>query len=286
MSINQLAGFLGLGAAATASFLLARSLSTAQLEAWGWRLPFLGAVPLALAGLYLRRRIPESPQLPAASARPAFPVATALRTAKREMGILAGWMVLGTLGGYLIMGYLPTYLIRVVGLDTADAYGANLAVIAVVVLAALVAGHLVDRYPPWLVATGCATGIAITAVPGFWIIQFGGVAAAIAGQALFAAFVAATSTVTALVGMQLFPVRIRYTAVALTHQVTLTVIGGTAPYLSAVLVNKTGDPIAPAWYVLAVAPISLAAAVIAVRSRLDGRTHERPVRADSLVARS
>ncbi len=285
LSINQMAGFLGLGAAATASFLLASLLSRAQLEAWGWRLPFLCAIPLALVGLYLRRRISESPELPAAPARPAFPIASALRTVKREMAVLACWMAVSALSGYLIMGYMPTYLVRVVGLDAADAYGANLAVVAVVVLATLVAGRLVDRYPPWLVAAGCAAGVALTAVPGFQIIQLGGVAAAIAGQALFATFVAAMSTVTALLSMLLFPVQIRYTAVALTHQVTLTLIGGTAPYLSTALVEKTGDPLAPAWYVVAVAPISLITAVIAFRSRLDGTTREPPSRVDSVLPR-
>src|SRR6185369_5232346 len=37
-------------------------LTRAQLLQWGWRLPFLAAVPLALAVFWLRRRLEESPE--------------------------------------------------------------------------------------------------------------------------------------------------------------------------------------------------------------------------------
>jgi MHS family proline/betaine transporter-like MFS transporter len=205
-------------------------------------------------------------------APPAFPLAEALRTAKRGMLVLAGWLVLSALAGYLILGYMPTYLIRVVGLSPTGAFGTTLVLVIVVTVSALAGGYLIDRYPPWLVAVGCATGIALTAVPGFQMIQRGDVLAAIVGQGIFGMFVGATSTVTPVLGMMLFPVHVRYTAVAMSYQVTLTLIGGTAPYVSTMLIGGTGSPIAPAWYVVAMAPVSLAAAVLGLRhSRLSIR---------------
>ncbi len=268
VSFNQIAGTLAVAGAATTSFVLASLLTEAQLEAWGWRLPFLTALPLALAGLYIRLRIAESPAFRAAEALPALPVAVALRTAKMGMLVLAGWLLANALSSYLIVGYTPTYLILVIGLTPAEAFGANLSAVIVTIAGALIGGYLVDRYSPWRVAAGCAAGMALTAVPGFLIIQQGGVVAAIAGQAVFAAFVGGASTVSAMLGLLLFPVHVRYTAVALAYQVTLTLVGGTAPYVSTVLVSGTGNPIAPAWYLTAVAVVSLATAVIGVRPRL------------------
>jgi MHS family proline/betaine transporter-like MFS transporter len=265
LSVNQIAGFVGLAGAAMASFVLANLLTPAELAAWGWRLPFLAALPLALVGLYLRLRIADSPEFRAGRTWPAFPLAEAVRTAWRGMVVLACWLVVGAVSGYLVLGYMPTYLIRVVGLTPAEAFGTTLALVVVMIVSAVLGGYLIDRYPPWLVATGCATGIAVTAVPGFLLIQHGGLAGAIAGQAIFASFIAATSTVTAVLSLRLFPARVRYTAVALTYQVALTLVGGTAPYVSTMLIARTGNPSAPAWYVVALAPISLAAAVVGLR---------------------
>src|SRR5690349_985217 len=61
VSANQVAAYLGAGAAATTCLLLAAALTREQMSAWGWRLPFLAALPLALGALYLRLRMPESP---------------------------------------------------------------------------------------------------------------------------------------------------------------------------------------------------------------------------------
>jgi MHS family proline/betaine transporter-like MFS transporter len=268
VSINQIAGSLALAGAATTSFVLASLLSDAQLASWGWRLPFLTAFPLVLVGVYIRLRVTESPEFRATPARAGYPLAAALRTAKWGMLILAGWLAANALASYLIVGYMPTYLIRVVGLTPAGAFGASLAVVLVTITGALVGGYLVDRYRPWVVAAGCAAGIALTAVPGFLITQRGGVASAIAGQAIFAAFVGAASTVSAVLSLRLFPVHVRYTAVALTYQITLTLVGGTAPYVSTMLVTRTDNPIAPAWYLVVVALVSLATAVLGVRPRL------------------
>lgn len=71
-----------------------------------------------------------------------------------------------------------------------------------------------------------------------------------------------------MLGLLLFPVEVRYTAVALTYQVTITLVGGTAPYVATVLVSKTGNPIAPGWYLVVMALLALVTAVIGVRRRL------------------
>jgi MFS transporter, MHS family, proline/betaine transporter len=195
VSVNQVAAQAGIAAAAVTSLVLARALSDAELASWGWRPPFLAAVPLALVGLYLRLRIPDSPAFRAIEARrPAFPLGAALRTAKRGMLIYgAGWAMLG-LGASLLLAYMASYLIKVVGMDTADAFGVNLAAVVIWALGAIAGGYLADWYPARLVALALALGIALTAVPSFLIVQQGGVATAILGLAPWAACLGAAST--------------------------------------------------------------------------------------------
>jgi MHS family proline/betaine transporter-like MFS transporter len=74
-------GLLG-GAAATA--VTATVLGDAQLASWGWRLPFLLALPLGLVALWLRAGLPESPSFAAPGAEPESSPPFMARRAKRE----------------------------------------------------------------------------------------------------------------------------------------------------------------------------------------------------------
>jgi MHS family proline/betaine transporter-like MFS transporter len=268
VSANAVANYVGLAAAATTSLLLARALSPAQLASWGWRLPFFAAVPLAVLGLYLRLRVPDSPAFQdVAAKRLAFPLGAALRTAKRGMLIYGAWWAILGVAAYLLLVYMASYLIRVVGMDPAGAFGANLAALAILAAGAITGGYLIDRYPPRLVAMASGIGIALTAVPGFLIIQQGTVAAAILGQALCAVCLGLGVTFGATLSVSQFPAEVRYTAAGFAHNVTITLFGSTAPYVSTWLVGRTGNPIAPGWYLVVVALIGLIVAGIALRRR-------------------
>jgi MFS transporter, MHS family, proline/betaine transporter len=266
-SINLVAGYLGVAAASATSLLLARTLSPADLADWGWRLPFLVAGPLALIGLYLRVRIPDSPAFTGAqAARLSFPLAAAFRTAKRGMLIYGGWQMMVSLGGFLLFGYMASYLIRVVGLDPAGAFTAGLVAVLIVAAGAVAGGRLVDRFPLRPIALVAAAGIAVTVVPGFLLVRQGGVAAAIAGQAVWAIFVGVGAIVSAVLAVVLFPVQLRFTATAVGYNISTTVVGSTAPYVSAWLVADSGNPNAPAWYLAVVASAGFGTALVGLHA--------------------
>jgi MHS family proline/betaine transporter-like MFS transporter len=268
VSVNVAAVQAGAAAAATTSLVLVQALSEEQFASWGWRLPFLAAVPLALIGLYLRLRIPDSLALQDAEAgRQAFPLGAALRTAKRAMLIYGAWVAMLGLGGYLLVAYMASYLIRVVGLDSAGAFGATLAGIGTLAAGVIAGGFLVDRYPPRLVALTAAIGIAVTAVPSFLVVQQGSVVAAILGQAAWAVSLGIATTFGATLSLSLFPPEVRYTATGFAHNMSVTLFGSTAPYVCTWLIDRTDNPIIPAWYLVVVALISLTVASTALRGR-------------------
>ncbi|WP_034213152.1 MFS transporter [Actinoplanes subtropicus] len=265
-SVNLVAGYLGVAAASTTGLLLATVLTPAELAGWGWRLPFLVAGPLALVGLYLRLRLPDTPAFAATGGdRVTFPLAAALRAAKRAMLIYGGWQMMVALGGFLLFGYVSSYLIRVVGLDSAGAYVASLIAVLTAVAGGVAGGRLLDRYPLRPVALAAAAGLAVTVVPGFLLIGRGGVAAAVAGQMIWAVFVGLGAAVSAVLAGVLFPVHLRCTAAAVAYNVSTTVVGGTAPYVSVWLVARSGSPLTPAWYLVIVAVAGLATATLGLR---------------------
>jgi MHS family proline/betaine transporter-like MFS transporter len=270
VSVNQLASTLGIAAGGATSLLLASALTEAQLASWGWRLPFLFAVPLAVVGLYLRLRIPDSTAFKAAGATPLrFPLGTAMRRSWRGMLVYGAWFAMVGLGGFLLLAYLASYLKTVVGMDSAGAFGANLAAVLTIGAGALLGGVLVDRYPPWIVGVASALGVAVTVVPGFMIVQQGSVLAAIVGQAMWGACIGVATTLGATLALTQFPAEMRYAATGFAHNMTVTLFGTTAPYMSAWLISQTGNRIAPAWYLVFVACTGAAVAGLALRSSPD-----------------
>jgi MHS family proline/betaine transporter-like MFS transporter len=266
VSANSVAGYLGIAAAGSTSLLLATVLTEAQLTAWGWRLPFFFALPLVGVGLYLRLRIPDSPAFQAAEAkRLRFPLGTALRHGWRGILVYGGWISMVGLGGYVLHTYMASYLKVVIGMDSAGAFGANLAAVAILASGALLGGVLVDRYPPWIVGFSAALGIALTVVPGFLLIRQGSVAAAILGQAMWGVCLGVAATLGSTLTKSQFPVEMRYTAAAFAHNVTVTLFGTTAPYVATYLIDRTGNRLAPAWYLVAMACVAMMVALFALR---------------------
>jgi MHS family proline/betaine transporter-like MFS transporter len=266
VSLNSVAGYLGIAAAASTSLLLATVLTEEQLTSWGWRLPYFTALPLAAVGFYTRLRIPDSPEFQAGAAkRPRFPLGAALRHGWRGILVYSGWIVMVGLGGYVLHTYMASYLKTVIGMDSAGAFGANLAAVALLAVGAILGGVLIDRYPPWIVGFTAAMGIALTVVPGFMLIRQGSVAAAILGQSVWAVCVGVSATLGATLTKTQFPVEIRYTASAFAHNVTVTLFGTTAPIVSTLLIDRTGNRLAPAWYLVVMACVAMAVAVFPLR---------------------
>jgi MHS family proline/betaine transporter-like MFS transporter len=56
---------------------------------------------------------------------------------------------------------------------------------------------------------------------------------------------------------ELFPTRTRYSGIALSFNVTAALVGGTAPYVSTWLIDLTGNTLAPAFYLMVTAAVTL-----------------------------
>jgi MHS family proline/betaine transporter-like MFS transporter len=55
---------------------------------------------------------------------------------------------------------------------------------------------------------------------------------------------------------ELFPTNVRYTGVSISIGLAQMIFGGTSPFINTYLVKVTGDPVAPAYWVMAVAALS------------------------------
>jgi MHS family proline/betaine transporter-like MFS transporter len=269
---------LGVAGGIGVAVLLARVLTPATLEGWGWRLAFLVTLPLGLVGLYLRRQLDETPRFRAAQRAGAVvrrPLAEAVRGYPGRLLIGVALVAALALTFNLFFFYLPSYLVTSLAVPLSRALASSLVGLGLVAVAAPFLGRLSDRVGrrPLLVAGTLA--LLLVSLPAFLLIRRAGPLGLPLGYVLVGLPLSCLVIVPPFLA-ELFPTPIRSTALAITYGVGSALFGGTAPFLATLLVQRTGNPVTPAFYAVAVA---VAAVVAALLTR---ETAFRPLDADSM----
>ena len=233
-------------------------LSTEQLEAWGWRIPFLIGAAAAAVAIYLRRNMEETEAFRhnAQAGKKIGGLAELLRY-RRECLIVAGLTLGGTVAFYAYTTYMQKYLVNTVGMAKSQASLISAATLIGFVLLQPVFGALSDRIGrrPLLIAFGLlgslftvpifsALAETKTTLGAFWLIM-----AALLIVSLY-------SSVSAIVKAELFPVEIRALGVGLPYALTVSLFGGTAEYI-ALWTKSLGHETWFYWYVTACILVSL-----------------------------
>jgi MFS transporter, MHS family, proline/betaine transporter len=180
--------------------------------------------------------------------------------------------VIHNVGFYTVFTFLPSYFTKTLQFTETDAFVS----ITVASLVALVLipplGALSDRIgrKPLLIAG--TLGFAVFAYPLFLLLNTGSLAAAIAAHAGLAAIESVFVSTSLAAAAELFATRVRSSGYSIGYNVSVAVFGGTAPYVATWLVDRTGNELAPAFYVIAAAIITLAT-VLTMRE-----TAARPLR--------
>jgi MHS family proline/betaine transporter-like MFS transporter len=249
-SCGATAGIL-LGSAVGAGF--AATMSSAALEAWGWRIPFLLGLVVGIAGYGLRRHVPET--LPT-ERRQRAPIVETLRDHWWVVLGIAGLSAFFAAGFYVTFVYLVSWLQTADGIAPARALEINSFSMAVVLPITIAAGWLSDRTgrkPFLLLAT--ILGF-VAALPLWWMMHHPSAELAQLGQLGLVLIVGLFVGALPAAMVECAPPSVRCTAVALGYNVTLGVIGGLTPLVAAWLVERTGDELAPAFLIMATAVIS------------------------------
>ena len=248
--------------------ILATTMSEQDFEGWGWRIPFLLAAPLGLAGLFLRLRLDETPEFKRLREREEVPQAPIREMVKshpwsivRGIGLIVGW----TTSIYTFIIYMPTYLTETLGLSFGQSLLVNaigLVVHTAVIPFIAILSDRVGRRPPVMVG---ALATMLLAYPGYSLMGTGSLPIIIAVQIVFGLCVACFASVLPAALSELFPTRTRYSGLSLTYSLGVGIFGGLAPIVSMLLLNSTGDDRAVAYYVTAGALVALLTVTFAVR---------------------
>ena len=254
---STLIGFL-LGSA-IATFLGA-TLSETAMGVWGWRIPFLIALPLGLAGLYIRIRLEDTPDFRAlqdSGEVSRSPFMETLRDNWKPILQIAGLVVVHNVGFYIVFTYMATYFPTYLGFSTTAAFVstmlAGLVAMALIPLFGLLSDR-VGRKPLLLTASVL---FAVLAYPLFALMNLDNLTLAVSAHVIFAIIEALFVCCSLAAGAELFTTRVRSGGFGIGYNFSVAIFGGTAPYIATYLIDRTGNPLSPSYYMIFAAIVTL-----------------------------
>jgi MFS family permease len=242
---------LALLSGSLAGVVITSSLSEEQLYAWGWRLPFLLGIVIAPVALYIRRQLPETIQ-PAETHGSAGAILGELWR-QHARAVLMGVLVIcgGTVATY-VFTYMTTFAITTLHLS--PAVGTTLTTMGYVAqLAGGVAGVWADRFGRKTLLVASRLVFAAAIYPAFLILtspESSLMALFVTYMAISAVFAMGIAPLYAFL-LEAFPKAVRSSGLSILYALGTTIFGGTTQFVVAWLIERTGSPMVPAWYMLA-----------------------------------
>ena len=256
LEFGTLGGFT-LGA--VISTVLITTLPEDAMTTWGWRVPFLVALPLGIIGLYLRLKLDETPafQEQDIDRRETSPLRELCTDHWRDMLVCFGFVILLNIAVYTMLTYMPTYLTQV--LNISETTGLLLIIAAQLGMMAVILpmGALSDRIgrKPLLLTGGL--GFLVLSWPAFWLLSRGSALTTAIGLVLLSFFLVCLLCLLGGTLPAIFDTRVRYGGFAISYNLSTSIFGGSAPAVVTYLIEQTHDQYIPAYYLMAAALVGL-----------------------------
>ena len=233
------------------------SMTQADVNAWGWRIPFIGSVVFLIVGYLLRRGIKETDEgLKAREMRP--PLLSSLAADWKPIVETIGIVAMTNAAYYLTFTYAVEQRKALAGSGGAEFQLATTLSLFVVLFSKPLGGWLSDhtgRRRLMIALTVAVMAIVYTAQQ---MMMFGTPSNFILGQTLLAVPLGMALGLQGAMVVEIFPLRSRVTSMSFAYSVTLALAGGTAPMVSSWLIRTFNNPMIPAFYIMLYGIIGLA----------------------------
>lgn len=241
-------------------------LSPQELLAWGWRVPFLASLLLVPIAIYIRRSLPETHGGGDERSGAAI-VGTVFRKHGRilVLGVLA---TASTAVASQVGNYMVTYAVQVLKLPAALAQSSVLVGGIMTFAFALVGGALCDKLGRRAVNLLPRLALMLLIVPLFmWLAGAPGASTLLIVTAILASLTAMFGAAGLVQVPELLPIAVRSTGLSLVYAIGTSIFGGTTQFVVTWLLAVTHNPMAPAWYVVAMSAVSVVAMWMLPESR-------------------
>ena len=237
--------------------------SPEDLNAWGWRIPFIfGGLVGGISGLYVKLHATESAAFLRSKSESKLsktPMREVFEGYKMKFIISAGMHVMYTSSLYSLIVFINTFVSVVLKQDLGNTLVVNSIVMTMAAVVGIYAGHLSDKIGPKLILIVISVLFLFAGVPLFFLLSQNTAVTTIIVQTILACMMGIAFGPAMRTSVEIFPTRIRYTAVAVSRNLSVTLFGGTAPAISMWLLHITKLSYAPGFYLMFCACLSLLA---------------------------
>ncbi|HET7657123.1 MAG TPA: MFS transporter [Bacillales bacterium] len=244
--------------------LLTSLLSPDDMSSWGWRIPFLCSLPLALTGMYLRSKLDDTPvftKMKDDDSLSSKPLREMFSTARKPLVIAFCCVAFANGAYYTLLTYLPSYFETQVGLSAGESLTVTIVGMVLMMFLIPVVGVMSDRFGRKFFLFAATILTLLTSISIFSYVSSGSAAGPVVG------FFALGILVSLFVGAHpsalppLFPNRVRNSGYAFSYNVSTAIFGGGAPFIITWLKASTGSKLMPAFFLMATAIIAIAAII-------------------------
>lgn len=257
---SALAGSLGV--------LLSWMLGADVMQSWGWRIPFIAGIAIVPVGLIMRGRLQETVDLRARTTHPSarHVLAALLRRHARPLVLALMLITSGTIATYINL-YMTTYALSTLHMATGASMSATMVVGLCLLVSCLVGGWLSDRVGRKPVYLLSKLALAATAYPAFAAINHLHTLGALLMMTALMAALNGLGGVVLVVIPECFPKSVRSAGLSIVYALAVTVFGGTTQLVVTWLIHATGNPLSPAWYLMASSAIGAAAILLVAETK-------------------
>lgn len=241
--------------------IVTSTLDAEALNSWGWRVPFLLGVLIGPVGYFIRSRIDETPVYSAMreSEKTDSPLKEVVRLYPRQTFASFSMVILWTVSSYVFLYYMPTYSVRSLHLPQSAGLISGMLGGTVLFVVSPIIGKLADKYGQRPFLSGAAIAMLLFAYPMFaWVVNAPSLGSLLVFQAFFGFLIAVYSSPILTAMADLFPARVLSTGLSVAYNFAVMLFGGFGPFFITWLIAKTGNNMAPAFYVMCACLVSLA----------------------------
>ncbi|MDF3933070.1 MFS family transporter [Pseudomonas citronellolis] len=213
--------------------ILQQLLSTEELRAWGWRIPFVVGAVTAVIAFYLRRSLSETAKDENLKRSESGTLTELFAHHKRAFFTVLGFTAGGSLIFYTFTTYMQKYLVNTVGMDAKVASGVMTFALLVYMCMQPVFGALSDRIGRktsmlWFGALGMLCTWPILSVLKTTTNPYMAFVLIILAMAIVSLY----TSISGLIKAEMFPPQIRALGVGLSYAVGNAIFGGSAEYVA------------------------------------------------------
>lgn len=259
-SLAQSGSLVGLVLASGTVGLCNALLGSEQMTAWGWRIPFLLALPTGLIGIYVRSKLEESTLFLQAKQEgkvAKIPILEVFRSHKGSVLKAFGIAAMDFAAYYVVFVYLSIYIVNHLDLSSTYAQWSTSATIMLAMVSLPLFGWISDRVGRKKVIAGSAVALIVLPMPLFMLLNSGSMVVIVLAQMVLGLCVAAIMGVIWAALAELFGTGVRFSGMALGFNLAAAIVGGLTPYISEWLLNATGSIYSPAWWLIGVSVVTL-----------------------------